>query len=123
MSALPVLRILLIEDSAEDAELTGIELAGAGLRVESIRVDNETALQTVLADFRPQLVLSDIALPGFSAERALQIIRAQTPDARFVIFSGTDQSDHPGVPGIDGWLCKRDAAQLPALIRRWFNLQ
>jgi len=103
--------------------LTGIELASAGLRIESVRVDNETALQIVLEDFRPQPVLSDLDLPGFSAERALQIIRAQTPDARFVIFSVTDQSDHPGVPGTDGWLCKRDAAQLPALIRGWFNLQ
>ncbi len=120
---MPALRILLIEDSAEDAELTCIELVDAGLEVECIRVESESAMQGALGEFTPQLVLSDLGLPGFSASRALQIVRSQTPRARFVIFSGTAQCDHPGVPGTDGWLCKRDAAQLPALIREWFDLK
>lgn len=120
---MPALRVLLIEDSAEEAELTCLELADAGLQVESVRVDNESAMQAALADFIPQLVLSDLNLPGFSSERALQIIRHQIPDACFIIFSGTAQSDHPDLPGIDGWCCKRDAARLPALIRQWFDLQ
>lgn len=122
MSTPAALRILQIEDSVEDAELTSIELIDAGLLVECRRVDNQASLLDALPAFKPQLILSDLDLPGFSATRALQLVREQIPTARFIIFSGTDQCDHPGVTGIDGWLCKRDAARLPALIREWFDL-
>ncbi|MDQ3229132.1 MAG: response regulator [Pseudomonadota bacterium] len=122
MSTPVALRILQIEDSVEDAELTSIELIDAGLPVECRRVENEASLLEALATFKPQLILSDLGLPGFSGTRALQLVREQVPTARFIILSGTDQCDHPGVPGIDGWLCKRDAARLPALIREWFDV-
>lgn len=116
------LRILMIEDSVEDVELARIELADAGLQAECIRADNEASVLDALLAFTPQLVLSDIGLPGFSATRALQLVREQVPTARFIVFSGTAQCDHPDVPGIDGWLCKHDASRLPVLIREWIEL-
>lgn len=113
----PALRILQIEDSAEDAELTFIELREAGLCVECLRVDDEGGLRQALDKFRPQLILSDLNLPGFSAAHALQLAREHLPAARFIVFSGTDDCDDPGLRDIDGWLCKIDAARLPDLIR------
>lgn len=119
---MPALRVLLVEDSLQDAELTGIELRQAGLHVECLRVDDEAGMRRALVEFRPQLILSDLNLPGFSATRALQLARAQATGIRFIVFSGTADLDHPGIPGIDGWLCKIDAPRLPGLIRSMVDI-
>ena len=69
-------RILLVEDSADDAELTGIALREAGLHCELRRVYTEAALLAALDDFAPHVVLSDLNLPGFDGERALALVRS-----------------------------------------------
>lgn len=118
---MPALRILQIEDSVDEAELTCIELRAAGLDVECRRVDDEAGLRQALAEFRPQLILSDLGLPGFCAERALEVAREHAPGARFIIFSGSVDHDDPAdgaLRGADGRVCKSDAARLPSLIRQ-----
>ncbi len=122
LSTFRELRILLVEDSAEDAELTGIELREAGLHVECRLVADEAGMRDTLATFRPHLILSDLNLPGFSAASALKLAREHESDARFIVFSGTSERDHPAIPGIDSWLCKIDAARLPGMIRDMFNI-
>ena len=68
-------RVLLVEDSRDDAELIEISLREAGLEVECLQAWSITAVQEALREFAPQLVLSDLNLPGFSAEEALALGR------------------------------------------------
>ena len=83
------IKVLLVEDRAEDAELLLREMRRAGLDVQSSRVENEAAYQAALSDFAPDLILSDYTLPGFDGPLALQIARRQRPDTPFIFVSGT----------------------------------
>src|SRR5258706_13065979 len=81
------LRVLLIEDSERDAELLLRELRRE-YRVSHERVEAAPALRTALA--KPwDIILSDYALPGFSAEGALSLVKELAEDAPFLIVSGT----------------------------------
>lgn len=83
------LRILWVEDSAEDAELLSSGMEDAGVAHEYRRVEDEAGLRSGLADYAPDLVLSDLSLPGFSGERALEVVREVAPRLPFVFLSGT----------------------------------
>ena len=113
-------RILLVDDSDDDAELVAIELAQAGIDADLRCVDSEVLLLDALATFAPQLVLSDMRMPGFSGLRAIELVRAHSPGAWFVFLSGdggeTPQVD-AGQPAPDARLSKDDLDRLPALVR------
>ena len=113
-------RILVVEDSADDAELIRIELAQSGLTFEWRWVDSELQLMQALATFTPQLVLSDVNMPGFSGERAFELVHAHADGVRFVFLSGMPLRDEMALqmgPAPDAWLLKEDLAQLPTLVR------
>ena len=119
------LRLLLVEDSADDAELTQIELAEAGLDVACRRVEDAAGLREALRAFAPDVVLSDLNLPGFSGEAALALVRELAPGVPFVFFSGqwppsTRPSESHCPPPLDADACllKTQWRQLPDLIRR-----
>ncbi|GAB1594681.1 sensor histidine kinase [Lysobacter claricitrinus] len=87
------LRILWIEDSAEDAELFSTLLEDEGVAHAFDRVDDEDGLRNALATSTPDLVISDSDLPGFSGARALRIVREQAPRLPFVFLSGAMGED------------------------------
>ncbi|MGY0561071.1 MULTISPECIES: response regulator [unclassified Luteimonas] len=112
-------RVLLIEDSRDDAELISIALRDGGLRVDCTHVWSADAVRQALRDTPPQLVLSDLNLPGFSAEEALALVRAHDPALPFVLLTGAPLlglSDDPPLAA-DAALSKDDLHQLPALVR------
>ncbi len=82
-------RILLVEDSPADAKLVVHELRRVDPAVEVERVETAEALQAALAAGAWDAVISDWAVPGFSALEALAIVRATANDVPFIIVSGT----------------------------------
>jgi len=109
-------RVLLVDDSADDAELTRIELHGAGIDADCLWVEGEAALRAALDGPEPQLVLSDLNMPGFDGPRALAIVRERAPAARFVFLTGAIAEDAV-LPEADGVLLKDELHALPALVR------
>jgi PAS domain S-box-containing protein/putative nucleotidyltransferase with HDIG domain len=83
------LRILLVEDSPDDAELLARALAAGGLPAELHRVASAAQMQAALAEAEWDAILADHSLPGFSAEGALAILHASGRDLPFIIVSGT----------------------------------
>src|SRR5882757_1405557 len=83
------IKILLVEDRAEDAELLVSEMRRSGLAIVSRRVESELAYQAALENFAPDLILSDYTLPEFDGPLALQIARRLRPDTPFIFVSGT----------------------------------
>lgn len=116
----PRWRILLVEDCADDAELVRIELAHGGIDADLRCVDNEAQLRDALRSFTPQLVVSDMNMPGFCGRQAMELVREHAPGARFVFLSGdrvdrAQAADGPRAP--DARLSKDHIEQLPALVR------
>jgi PAS domain S-box-containing protein len=82
------LRVLLVEDNANDAELVMRELRRAGFNPDCRRVDTEEEFSAAL---NPNLdvILSDYAMPRFSGLGALQILKESGLKIPFIIVSGT----------------------------------
>jgi diguanylate cyclase (GGDEF)-like protein/PAS domain S-box-containing protein len=83
------IKVLLVEDRAEDAELLVGDMRRSGLAIVSRRVESESAYRDALESFAPDLILSDYTLPGFDGPLALQIARRLRPDTPFIFVSGT----------------------------------
>jgi DNA-binding NtrC family response regulator len=120
-SAGPSKRILILEDEAWDAELAQRLLAGAGLNLEALVVDTKAAFIEQLAAFRPNIILSDYHLPGFSGEDALKIAQEHYPDIPFIFWSGV-LGDEAAVElikqGATDYVLKDRPARLPSVIMR-----
>lgn len=115
------LRILLVEDSPEDAELLCDQLLESGLEAGFQRVDNEQDLRAVLAGPAPDIVLSDLSMPGFSGYQALHILREVHPQVPFIFVSGT-MGEETAVQalheGANDYIIKHLPARLPAAVAR-----
>src|SRR5687768_18457793 len=83
------LKVLIVEDSEDDALLLVRELQRGGYEVEFERVETAEAMQSALTQKTWDLVLSDYSLPKFSALQAVEVLRASGLDVPFIIVSGT----------------------------------
>ncbi|HET8935190.1 MAG TPA: response regulator [Polyangiales bacterium] len=115
------LRILLVEDSPDDAEIVLAALRHGGYEAEWTRVDNAENMRTALRDQRWDLVLCDYAMPRFDALSALEVLKAEELDIPFIIVSGT-MGEETAVgamkAGAQDFFSKDRLARLPAAIDR-----
>jgi two-component system cell cycle sensor histidine kinase/response regulator CckA len=83
------LRVLLIEDSEDDAALLMRTLRSGGYDLTCERVETAAAMRAAL-DQRPwDLVISDYSMPQFSGPAALQLLQEAGIDLPFIVVSGT----------------------------------
>ena len=83
-----VLRILLLEDSALDAELVTEALIEAGLPVSIERVVSADEFTRAVRDESWDLILADYLLPAFNGLNALEIAQEMARATPFVFVSG-----------------------------------
>ena len=83
------LKILMVEDSADDAELIARTLRRGGCDPIYHRVETAEAMRAALARTRWDLVIADYSMPLFSALAALKLLREKEPDLPFILVSGT----------------------------------
>lgn len=114
------LRVLVVDDSDDDAELVRFALVDAGVDADCRRVFDEAGLRHALAEFRPQVVLSDINIPGFDGARALRLTGELAPGTRTVCITGGLIGDHCP-PQADAMLLKDEFDRLAPLLRDWFD--
>ena len=114
-------RILILEDDSWDAELAQRLLTGAGLDFTAVVVDTRASFTEQLAAFRPDIILSDFHLPGFSGELALEIAQERCPQIPFIIWSGV-LGDEAAVglikKGATDYILKDRPARLASAIQR-----
>lgn len=82
------LRLLLIEDSEDDALLLELELRNGGFDPDLVRVDTPQKLEAALDGNTWDAVIADYNLPSFTGLDALRIIRAKGLDLPFILVSG-----------------------------------
>jgi len=114
-------RILIVEDEPWDAELAQRMLTDGGLSFTAVVVDTRVAYLEQLAALRPDVILSDYHLPGFSGRAALQIAQEECPDVPFIIWSGVlgdDAAVELIKQGATDYVLKDRPARLPSVIHR-----
>ena len=87
------LRVLIAEDSEDDARLLLRELERAGFDPAYERVDRAAAMQAALDRHPWDLVIGDYSMPEFSGPAALALLRARDLDTPFIFVSGTIGED------------------------------
>jgi len=83
------LRLLLVEDSENDALLLVRELTRAGFEPVVERVETAVAMQAALDRQGWDIVLGDYSMPQFGGAAALALLREGGLDVPFIIVSGT----------------------------------
>lgn len=116
------LRVLIVEDSEDDASLVEGELEAAGFSVLSRRVDRPDELRGALDEAAWDLVVSDYATPRLDALDALDIVhRSGQPDLPFLIVSdriGEESAVAALKAGASNYLVKANLAQLLPVVDR-----
>ncbi|HLP14793.1 MAG TPA: PAS domain S-box protein [Bacteroidota bacterium] len=83
------LRILVVEDSEDDALLVLHHIRAGGYDIEHERVETSEAMQAALHGAQWDIVLSDFKLPHFNGLEALRLVKEFDVDIPFIIISGT----------------------------------
>ena len=87
------LRVLIIDDSDDDAVSIVRALESAGYTVEATRVDSAEALRDALIRGAWDLAIADYLLQRFSGTAALHLLRQSDADFPFIFVSGTAGED------------------------------
>ena len=82
------LRVLIVDDSQEDAALLVFALEDGGHKVAYEVVDSPDAMRSALERLEWDVITSDHAMPRFSAPEALALAKELRPDVPFLIVSG-----------------------------------
>jgi signal transduction histidine kinase len=113
-------KILIAEDSTNDAELILAQLRRDGFAPDWRRVYTETDFLAALNE-APEIVLSDYSMPQFSGLRAAQLTRESGRNIPFILISGTvgeeaavDAMKH----GATDYLLKDRITRLGSAVRR-----
>ncbi len=115
------LRLLLLEDDPNDAEIEITTLEDAGFRCDWKRVETEA---TFLSHFEAggyDLVLSDFALPSFNGLDALRLVRERDTVIPFILVSGTvgeDAAIRSLRSGATDYVLKSRLSRLPPVVER-----
>jgi len=89
MSLSQNVRVLLVEDEPNDAELIAYRLRQAGLVFSYQRVRTCDSLIAALDQFEPAIVLCDSGLPTFNAASAIRTVAEKRPGLPVVVVTGT----------------------------------
>lgn len=115
------LRVLLVEDNPDDAELVLRALSRAEFDVRSRRVEDATSLIDALGTAEWDIILADYNLPGFSGLEAIRIVSEQDADIPLILVSGA--IDVPTAlaavkAGARDFVAKDDMQRLPSVVER-----
>ena len=115
------IRVLLVEDDRNDAELMLVELDNDAIAYKARLVDSENAYLAALREFAPDIVLSDLSLPDFSGQRALELLRYGDADLPFIYVSATlgeEAAIEALRTGATDYILKQNPARLASAVRR-----
>jgi len=116
-----VARILLLEDSALDAELMGEHLRRAEIEHRFDRVWTRADFAEALERQSYDLIIADYVLPSFDGLTAFDMAHARRPDTPFIFVSGTldeEMAVDAMRRGATDYVVKHRLSRLPVAVRR-----
>ncbi len=114
------MRVLFVEDVPSDKELAESVLAKEGIAVTSIRVQTREEFLSALAEFHPDLILSDYSLPQFDAIQALHLAREHDPHLPFIVLTDPVNEETEVAclrAGANDYVLKANTTRLPHAVR------
>ena len=115
------LRLLLIDDSDDDAALVVRQLSRAGYSVSAQRVDTPETLAQALSAQQWDLAIADYSMPRFNGVAALTLVREHAPELPLIFVSGTITDDDVARAmrlGAQDYISKGDLARLVPTVDR-----
>ena len=114
------LRMLIVDDSADDAELIARALRQGGFAPEYVRVDTVAGVRSALAEERGwDVIACDYRLPSLDAARVLYTARAALPIVPILLVCGRYPPDlwhEMGSGLISRFVSKDRLAELPQIV-------
>jgi len=120
MTRIP-LRVLAIENSPAEVELSVAELARAGYEVHVDTVDNPDRFAALLDAGRYDVVLADYRLPEWTGMDFLPVLKGHAPDLPMIMVTGTlgeERAVECVKQGVADYVLKQNLARLPMAVRR-----
>ena len=115
------LRVFLLEDNPDDVELELFEIRRAHLSVEYDVARNRKEFTKKIADFSPDIILADYALPDITGIEAINIVKGMGIDVPIILITGegnesiaVDSLRH----GAIDYMLKKNIGGLPARLTR-----
>jgi signal transduction histidine kinase len=115
------LRLLLVEDSEDDAALVVRHLRKGGYDVTAKRVDSAEGVRSAVEGNEWDLVICDFSMPHFSGMDALKLMRGRGMETPFIFVSGTigeDTAVSALKMGAQDYLMKDNLSRLLPAIQR-----
>ncbi len=115
------LRLLLVEDSEEDALLLIREITRGGFDVRNERVETPEMMADALISKDWDMIISDYTLPRFSGLAALKLFQQKGLDLPFIIVSGKIGEDiavRAMKAGAHDYILKNNLSRLVPAINR-----
>lgn len=83
------LRVLILDDTPDDAELEIAQLQRSGYTCNWTRAETEEQFLAHLDSYEVDLILSDFSLPTFDGRKALSLFLKRNLEIPFILVSGT----------------------------------
>jgi len=115
------LRILCVEDSPADFELTVKTLETAQLNVEASRVVSRELFESAVSEKSFDVILADYRLPGWIGMEALEILKERGKDTPLIVLTGAlgeEKAVQCIKAGAADLILKTRLAALPAAVCR-----
>jgi PAS domain S-box-containing protein len=84
----PTMRLLILEDAPEDAELEERALRNAGILFQVRRVSTRAGFLDALDSFIPNLIISDYHLPDIDGLTAVRLVRQRDAELPILLVTG-----------------------------------
>lgn len=90
----PPKKILLVDDDPTLLRLYELEIAGWGLHVETVKAGNGYEALIRIGEARPDLLISDLTMPGMDGFRMIRSLRANPAYAAMpiIVISGLERA-------------------------------
>ncbi|MCC7573241.1 MAG: PAS domain S-box protein [Candidatus Methanofastidiosum sp.] len=120
----PRLRVLLVEDSLDDAELIVRLINKGGYSVYHERIETAKKMRDALKNREWDIIIADYKMPSFTGIKALDILNEFGIDIPFILVSGTideETSLEAMRKGANDYLMKNNFSRLIPVIKRELN--
>ena len=115
------IKVLLVEDSENDAILIKRELTKGGFSPEIERVETAESMKKQLNKPNWDIVISDYVLPQFNGLKALKLLKESSHHIPFILFSGKigeDTAVEAMKKGADDYIMKDNIKKLSPAVNR-----